>query len=327
MPGFDFNGDGRDDILWEDTSSLLYSNWLGTANGGFLIHDTDALDNWAIGNIVAVGDFNADGRDDTLWRSGTAIYLSWTGVGGYFSFMDFAGFVANVSVDWHIVGAGDFDGDGKDDILWKNDDGRISNWLSNGDYTFDINDANALTGIFANSTVHGIGDFNGDGRDDMVTSFTSGGVSSYELWFGLQSGAFGVEDPFTGFGVPIQWQIAGIGDFNGDGRDDLLWRHQDGKISNWLYAGGLGLGTFTINDVVAMRNVSIDWQVVGIGDYNGDGRDDILWRNSATGHLSDWLGQQNGGWLINDVHALVAVPLNWAVGPHEFGIGASPWDY
>ena len=184
-----------------------------------------------------------------------------------------------------------------------------------------------MTGIFANSTVRGVGDFNGDGRDDIVTSFTIGGVNSYELSFGLQSGAFGTEDPFTGFGVPTEWQIAGIGDFNGDGRDDLLWRHENGTISNWLYAGGLGLGTFNINDAVAMTNVSIDWQVVAVGDYNGDGWDDILWRNSTTGHLSDWLGQQNGGWLINDIHALVAVPLDWVVGPHEFLSGAGLWDY
>jgi hypothetical protein len=327
MPGFDFNGDGRDDILWEEANSLRYSNWLGTGNGGFLIHDADALDNWAIGNIVAVGDFNGDGRDDTLWRSGNAIYLSWTGVGGTFIFMDFAGFVANVSIDWHIVGAGDFDGDGKDDILWKNDDGRISNWLSNGDYSFEINDANAMTTHIPGSLVRGIGDFNGDGRDDFVNGWTVGNVTNYDLALGMQSGAFGFEDPFTGFGVPSEWQIAGVGDFNGDGRDDLFWRHENGTISNWLYAGGLGLSTFHINDSVAMRYVSTDWQVVAIGDYNGDGRDDILWRNSTTGHLSNWLGQQNGGWLINDTHALVAVPLNWVVGPHEFGSGAGLWDY
>ena len=72
----DFNGDGRSDVLWENANNLLYSNWLGTANGAFLIHDAQALDNWAIGNIVAVGDFNSDGRDDTLWRDSSGANLS-----------------------------------------------------------------------------------------------------------------------------------------------------------------------------------------------------------------------------------------------------------
>lgn len=325
MPGYDFNGDGRDDVLWENANNLLYSNWLGTANGGFLIHDAEALDNWAIGTIVAVGDFNNDGRDDTLWRASSgAIYLSWTGIGGTFSFMDFAGFVANVPNDWQILGAGDFDGDGKDDILWRNDDGRISNWLSNGDYSFDINDGNALTGIFAGATVVGIGDFNADGRDDIVTSRPFGGVASYELEFAMPSGALSPEDPFTGFGIPVQWQIVGIGDFNGDGRDDLLWRHENGMISNWLYAGGLGQTTFTINDANAFASVPLEWQIVGIGDYNGDTRDDILWRNMTTGVISDWLATPNGGWIINDANAAHTVPLIWQVSPSP-GLGL--WDY
>ncbi|MCY7279803.1 MAG: M10 family metallopeptidase C-terminal domain-containing protein, partial [Sphingomonas bacterium] len=38
-------------------------------------------------------------------------------------------------------------------------------------------------------------------------------------------------------------------------------------------------------------------------DFNGDGRSDILWRNVATGQLSDWLGQANGGFVGNDANA------------------------
>ena len=329
MPGYDFNGDGRDDILWQNANNLLYSNWLGKPNGGFMIHDAGALDNWAIGNIVAVGDFNGDGRDDTLWRANSGeLFLAPTGVDGTFSLMDFAGFVATVPNDWHVLGAGDFDRDGKDDILWGNDDGRISNWLSNGDYSFKVNDANAMTSLLANFPVRGIGDFNGDGSDDLVNSSTIGGVSSYVLSFGLQSGAFGLEDPFTGVGLPTQWQIAGVGDFNGDGRDDLLWRHENGTISNWLYAGGLGQSTFTINDANAFATVPLDWQIEGVGDYNGDTRDDILWRNATTGVISDWLATESGGWIINDANAAIPVPLEWEIGPSpDLGLGMGAWDY
>lgn len=321
MSGYDFNGDGRDDILWENANNLLYSNWLGAMNGGFLIHDEEALDNWAIGNIVAVGDFNNDGRDDTLWRSGSGeVYLSPTGVGGSFIFSDLAGFVATVPNDWHILGAGDFDGDGKDDILWGNDDGRISNWLSNGDYSFDINDANAMTSGLADWPVQAIGNFNNEGRDDLVVRHGS----VLDLVFATTAGGFDYSmGPFGE--VSTDWQIAGAGDFNGDGYDDLLWRNTvTGVVSNWLNVNGIGQGTFTINDANALVPVPLEWQIVGVGDYNGDTRDDILWRNTATGVISDWLATASGGWAVNDANAARTVPLEWQVSPSP-GLGF--WDY
>ena len=61
-----------------------------------------------------------------------------------------------------------------------------------------------------------------------------------------------------------------------------------------------------------MQAVPLNWHVAGIGDYNGDGRADILWR-SDDGQLSDWLGQPNGGFVANDSHAYAAVPTDWIV--------------
>ena len=58
-----------------------------------------------------------------------------------------------------------------------------------------------------------------------------------------------------------------------------------------------------LNDSNAMVGVSNGWHVVGTGDFNGDGRSDILWQ-SQTGFISNWLGTATGGWLINDANAL-----------------------
>ena len=82
-----------------------------------------------------------------------------------------------------------------------------------------------------------------------------------------------------------------------------------GQLSNWL---GKADGGFAGNDANAFRQVGLDWQVAGVGDYDGDKRDDILWRNTTTGALSDWLGQANGGFAGNDGNALVTgVSLTW----------------
>src|SRR4029078_3883644 len=109
--------------------------------------------------------------------------------------------------------------------------------------------------------------------------------------------------------VPTSWTIAGTGDFNGDGKDDVLWRSNTGQVSDWL---ATGTGGVTQNDANALVNVPTSWNVVGTGDFNGDGKDDVLWR-SNTGQLSDWLGKANGGFTTNDANALVNVPTSWNV--------------
>jgi hypothetical protein len=54
------------------------------------------------------------------------------------------------------------------------------------------------------------------------------------------------------------WAIHATGDYNGDGVDDLLWRHSNGLLSNWL---GSTSGHFTVNDANAMVSVATQWQV------------------------------------------------------------------
>ena len=323
MPSTDLNGDGRDDIIWRNNSTGVTSNWLGTETGGFLVNDAVAADPWAVGQLVAVGDFDNDGLDDTLWRdTNGGIHINFSPGDGAFYFQWFTGFVANVPLTWTVLGAGDFNGDGRDDILWGSNDGRISNWLANGDYTFTINDANAMTSALAEWTVQAIGDFDGTGGDDILVRNASGAL---DVLFANEDGGFDVDhsDPIA---VPLDWQIVGTGDFNGDGQDDILWRHANGTISNWLSSSDAAFAEFVINDANALAAVPLEWQVWGIGDYNGDGQDDILWRNMNNGAVSNWLGvETTGGWVVNDANALRAAPLDWSIQPNPAGAGL--WDY
>src|SRR5438552_12595324 len=86
------------------------------------------------------------------------------------------------------------------------------------------------------------------------------------------------------------WQVKGIGDFDGDGRADILWRNSStGENYIWLMNG---LSTASQGSV---NFVDPAWQVKGIGDFDGDGKADILWRNSSTGE--NYLYLMNG-WPI-----------------------------
>jgi hypothetical protein len=109
--------------------------------------------------------------------------------------------------------------------------------------------------------------------------------------------------------VSNDWAIVGTGDFNGDGFDDILWRSSDGTVREWLGHSG---GGFIGNVANLNTNVTNNWHVVAIGDYNGDGFDDIVWR-SSDGTTTDWLGQANGAFHENSANLFVGVPTDWHV--------------
>jgi N-acetylneuraminic acid mutarotase len=76
------------------------------------------------------------------------------------------------------------------------------------------------------------------------------------------------------------------GDFNADGRTDLLWHNQStGQLYAWLMNGT----TASSGRSLMPPSVNPAWQVRGIGDLDGDHRSDLLWRNESTGALYAWL--------------------------------------
>ena len=255
---------------------------------------------------IAENDFNGDGRSDILWRHDDGRMTNWLGLsnGGFQD--NAANAMTSVPNSWHVVGTGDFNGDGRADILWRNDDGRTTNWLglANGGYQ---DNANASMVFVPNSwQVAGVGDINGDGRDDIIWRNTDGRTTN---WLGLANGGyFDNAGPSSTF-VPTSWQIAGVGDINGDGRDDLIWRNSDGRTTNWL---GLANGGYFDNANASSTFVPTSWHIAGVGDINGDGRDDLVWRNDD-GRTTNWLGLANGGYFDNANASSTFVPTSWQI--------------
>jgi hypothetical protein len=211
-----------------------------------------------------------------------------------------------LATDWKVVGTGDFNGDGRDDILLRNTDGRITDWLGTANGGLADNAANGYNSVSTDWLVAGVGDFNGDGRDDILWRNSNGTLTD---WLGTASGGYAPNAANALSTVATDWKIVATGDFNGDGRDDVMWRNADGRITNWL---GTASGGFSDNVANAYNNVTLDWHVAGVGDFNGDGRDDILWRNSD-GRVTDWLSTANGGYVPNSAHFYDSLPNSWQV--------------
>jgi hypothetical protein len=131
----------------------------------------------------------------------------------------------------------------------------VTNWLGEADGGFANNDANAVVRFPSSWHVAGTGDFNGDGRDDLLMRHDSGVVTN---WLGEADGGFVNNDANAVVRFPSSWQVAGTGDFNGDGRDDLLMRHDSGVVTDWL---GQADGGFVNNDANAVVRFPSSWHV------------------------------------------------------------------
>ncbi|HNP30348.1 MAG TPA: FG-GAP-like repeat-containing protein, partial [Nitrospirales bacterium] len=112
----------------------------------------------------ALGDLDASGTADVIWRNrtdgSTAIWLmDGTRIAA-------AGFPGGVPVIWQIAGVGDVNGDGKADVIWRNGtSGTVAVWLMNGVSVTAVGFPGSTSTDFE---ISGVGDVNGDGKADLV---------------------------------------------------------------------------------------------------------------------------------------------------------------
>jgi hypothetical protein len=132
------------------------------------------------------------------------------------------------------------------------------------------------------------GDFNGDGRADVMSRETDG---SLLLLPGLGGNKIG-SPARIGTGWDAFNLVLGNGDFNGDGKTDLVARTSDGAL--WLYPGN-GMGGF-----LARQQIGSGWagfkRIIAPGDFDGDQRRDLLAMRSD-GTLWLYPGNGTGGFL------------------------------
>lgn len=194
---------------------------------------------------------------------------------------------------WPLPTKGDFDGDGQVDLVFRNaTTDRAMIWLMNGAArkaaTWIAPDPpgpawrTAAVDDFDSAASPGAGP---DGQSDLVLHNSASG----EVQFWLMSGSQRVGPAVALSGGPAMaapWQLAASGDFNDDGRPDLLWRNGGTqKLLIWTMNK-----TARIGDLVPTPDQAVDgnWVVAAALDLNGDLNRDLLWYNSSSGKIVHW---------------------------------------
>lgn len=260
----DFDGNGADDIILQQISQAGHRTWLLLAdgNGGFLTRQniTNAFgttaDNWFAGNhILHTGDFNCDGNDDVLLQQARAdsnlntFLLVADGNGGFQNKQNITSSFNtnrdNWSAQYHLLRKGDFNGDQCTDVLLQQleSSNEFATYLLLGDSSDEFQNKRNVTWRYGaypslwalQDHVMLLGDYNGDGMDDMVFQPTSEN-SNYNtlLLLARGDGHFHTRYYMTNeFGATLEnWattqHVGHVGDFNGDGSSDIFLQQRLG---------------------------------------------------------------------------------------------------
>jgi hypothetical protein len=284
----DVNGDGRTDLIWNETAE---TNRIYVALGGtdgvfqFLPAQDRPEQRWS-GFRTLVGDVNGDGRSDLIWNETAEtnrVYVALGNADGTFQFLPaqdhpdegWGGFETLV---------GDVNGDGRTDLVWSpvEETGRVAVALANSDGTWLFLPAqeHAYAGQAGFEML--IGDVNGDGRADLVwnacqeTNRTIVALASNDGTLAFLPPQERAEPGWQGF-------TAHIADMDGDGRDDLVWNKVGTNNRTYL---GLGTSEGILRFLPAQDHPEQGWEGYRLllGDIDGDGRSDLVWNAVQEGN-------------------------------------------
>jgi hypothetical protein len=281
----DFNGDGRPDLAVVNASDNTMSVLLNTTPVGSSTLSFTPQQTYAVGNgprIVVAADFNGDGRPDlavcNFHGDTVAVFLNTTASGAAAaSFAAPQNLPVGIGPDAMVVA--DFNGDGRPDLAVANfADHTVSVLL-------DTTTAGASTFSFAPQATFAIGtqpevlavaDFNGDARPDLAASIGIPYAASVLLNTTAHGAAAASFAALATFAAGPQSDCVGVGDFDGDGRPDIVIGNDgDGTMSVLVNTTVPEAATATFADQVTFA-AGNNFLYLAVGDLNGDGLPDIV---------------------------------------------------
>jgi len=326
----DFDGDGNLDRLRAAATGSSPETWIidsktssaaGTVETWRVTRGDVPAGVMPAANEVLVGDFNGDGRDDFLSKTGMSNWYiitsrAITSPSQYNGeFLVLSNWNApSTAGGWSAPVVGDFNGDGRDDLAaFDATNPADKQWQVSLSTGVSFQSVEAWATQSSISPVAGsivAGDFNGDGRDDLL--FRKSGTSNWAI--AISDGSrFNAIDPSSP--VSTAWTSKLVGDFDGDGAEELLgWNTTAGRWETVRYNDHRGMSLETswgnhLGSIVTGPNLHI-------GDANRDKRDDLVVFDATAG-VNKWkvaLSQQTAAGASNFVYTAAA------------GDGTNDWD-
>ena len=153
-----------------------------------------------------------------------------------------------------------------------------------------------------------VGDFNGDGKSDLVTADQTANTASVLL--GNGNGTFQAKQSFN---IDCSARPVAVGDFNGDGKSDLVAGVFDTSIDAYAASVLLGNGNGTFQAKHNFGTGASPYSVT-VSDFNGDGKGDLVTADYDDSTASVLLGNGNGTFQAKQSFETWACPRSVAVG-------------
>lgn len=235
----------------------------------------------AVGDRLAVGDFDGDHRADVAMASdvdGTIRILRWRSTGS--AFVPIAGSNrVRVGAIAGRIAAGDVDGDGRDDVVMaaQDQDGTFSFevWSAGSAYRGKWYTSKSLQLASVGNRLT-VGDYNHDGKADVAMAVDLGDEMQMHVWASTGSRFSELATSAEPLRLSTVAGRIGSGDVTGDGQDDIVLASQDtgGKPDYRVWSGGSAYSGSWYD--AGQINLSLVGDRLAVGDFTGDGRADVV---------------------------------------------------